>query len=151
MKYIGVIGASASTKEEESIAYEVGKRIGEENETILVCGGMGGVMESASKGCSEAGGIVFGVLPGHDRSVGNKYLTYALPTGMGEMRNFLVVRFSDVLISISGEFGTLSEIAIALKEGKKVIALAPKFNIKKILTASTSEEAVNKAFLQVNC
>ncbi|UMZ73792.1 TIGR00725 family protein [Natranaerofaba carboxydovora] len=144
MQYIGVIGAGVSTEENNKLAYEVGKNISENN-CILVCGGMGGIMEEASRGAKEAGGVVIGVLPGHDCSEGNQFLTYALTTGMGEMRNFLVVRFSDVLISISGEYGTLSEMAIALKENKKVVSINPTYNIKGLIEVSSPAEAIKEA------
>lgn len=149
MQYIGVIGAGISTEENNKIAYEVGKKIAE-NSCILVCGGMGGIMKEASRGAREAGGDVIGVLPGHDRSEGNQFVTYALTTGMGEMRNFLVVRFSDVLISISGEYGTLSEMAIALKENKKVVSINPTYNIKGLIKVSSPAEAIKEAMAKNN-
>ncbi len=144
MSYIGVIGAGVSSKEDDKLAYEVGKKIAE-SDCVLICGGMGGIMKEASRGCREAGGTAIGILPGHNYEDGNPYLTYAFTTGMGEMRNFLVVRFSDVLISIAGEYGTLSEMAIALKENKKVIALKPKYDIQGLIKVNSPSEAVHYA------
>jgi len=90
---------------------------------VLVCGGLGGVMEYACMGAREAGGVTIGILPGAERLDGNKYLTYSIPAGIGEARNSIVVRSSDAIIAIGGEYGTLSEIAFALKFKKPVIGL----------------------------
>jgi uncharacterized protein (TIGR00725 family) len=121
-KYVGVIGggecADTTYKTAQGLGFEIGKR-----DWILVCGGLGGVMEAAAKGCAEAGGMTLGILPGLKRDSANPYIRMALPTGLGEGRNLLVVRTSDVLVSIGGGYGTLSEIALALKAGKPVIGL----------------------------
>ena len=90
---------------------------------ILVCGGRGGVMEAASRGAAEAGGVAVGLLPDADRSQANPYLSVSVPTGMGELRNGLVARAGDAVIAIGGEFGTLSEIGFALKLGRPVVGL----------------------------
>jgi uncharacterized protein (TIGR00725 family) len=88
---------------------------------LLVCGGLGGVMEAACRGAKAEGGATLGILPGGDRRDANRWVDVAIPTGLGEARNVLVVRAADALIAIGGEFGTLSEIAFALKAGKPVI------------------------------
>lgn len=88
-----------------------------------MCGGLGGVMEGAARGCMEAGGMTLGILPGLERGSANPYIQVALPTGLGDGRNLLVVRASDVLVAVAGGYGTLSEIALALKAGKPVIGL----------------------------
>ena len=90
---------------------------------MLVCGGLGGVMEAACRGARERGGITLGILPGLDRAAANPHVSVALPTGLGEARNALVVRAADALIAVGGGYGTLSEIALALKAGKRVIGL----------------------------
>jgi uncharacterized protein (TIGR00725 family) len=120
---------------------------------IVVCGGHGGVMEAVARGASDEGGTVVGLLPGSDRREGNPYLTIAIPTGLGELRNGLIVRAADALIAVGGAFGTLSEIALALKTGVPVVglgtwelarggaALAP----DPIERAQTPEEAVQAA------
>ncbi len=141
MLYIGVIGSGSCGEEIGQLAYEVGRAVAEQG-AILVCGGKGGVMEHACRGCHEAGGVSLGILPGSSRQEANPHVTYALATGLGELRNFLVVRCSDVLISLAGEHGTLSEMAIALKEGKKVVALQPPCHLEGLLTASSPREAV---------
>jgi uncharacterized protein (TIGR00725 family) len=112
---------------------------------VLICGGLGGVMEAAARGCHEAGGMAVGLLPGVDRAAGNPYLSIALPTGLGEGRNLLVVRASDLLISISGGYGTLSEIALALKIAKPVIGLETWPAIEGIIYVSSPQEAMEAA------
>ncbi len=144
MVYIGVIGAGECDEQTAALAYEVGKEIALRG-AVLVCGGMGGVMEAACQGCKDAGGISLGLLPGKNRQEANSFVSYALATGMGEMRNFLVVRCSDVLIAISGKYGTLSEMAIALKERKRVIALQPFWQCPGAEAAFSPREAVSKA------
>jgi uncharacterized protein (TIGR00725 family) len=99
MFYVGVIGSGECNEETGTHAFEVGRDIAFRG-GILVCGGLGGVMEQACRGCKDGGGVSIGVLPGSERLDANQYVTYALATGMGEMRNFLVVRLSDVLISV---------------------------------------------------
>jgi uncharacterized protein (TIGR00725 family) len=121
-KYVAVCGPDPCTDEVGAMAEEVGRLLAEAG-AIIVCGGLGGVMEAASRGAARAGGTVIGILPGLDRSAANPYLTVSIPTGMGEMRNTLIVRSADVLIATAGEFGTLSEIAFALKTGVPVVGL----------------------------
>ena len=104
------------------MAEEVGRFLARAG-ALLVCGGGGGVMAAAARGASAEGGVSVGVLPGADRTHANPYLTVSLPTGIGEMRNALVVRGADALIAVAGEFGTLSEIAFALKTGVPVVGL----------------------------
>ena len=145
MFYIGVIGAGECDENIAKTAYEVGREIALGG-AVLVCGGRGGVMEAACRGCKETGGISLGILPGENRQDANVYVSYVLPTGMGAMRNFLVVRCSDILISISGHYGTLSETAIALKEGKRVIALQPFWQYPEVEMASSPKDAVDRAF-----
>ena len=142
-KYVGVIGAGECSDRVYKLAWEVGHGIAHKG-WILVCGGLRGVMEGAAKGCTEAGGLAVGVLPGLDRAAANPFIKISIPTGMGEGRNFLVVRASDVLIAISGGYGTLSEIALALKTGKTVIGLETWKDIKGIQHVSTAEEAIEK-------
>lgn len=120
---MAVCGPGIATPEEEALAEEVGRRLAEAGAVVL-CGGMTGVMEAVSRGATGAGGTVVGILPGLDRMEGNRHLTVSIPTGLGEMRNALLVRAADALIALSGEFGTLSEIALALKLGTPVVGLA---------------------------
>ncbi|MDR5708754.1 MAG: TIGR00725 family protein, partial [Armatimonadota bacterium] len=110
---IGVVGERETTPQLWQAAQAVGREIARRG-GILICGGMGGVMEAASKGAREAGGVVVGILPTNTEHAGNPYLTIPIPTGMGEGRNVLVVRASHALIAIGGWYGTLVEIAYAL-------------------------------------
>jgi uncharacterized protein (TIGR00725 family) len=122
MKYIAVIGASVCDKETGQTAYEVGKEIANSGH-VLICGGLTGVMELAAKGASETGGLTIGILPGVSKKEANPYIKIPIATGLGEARNAVIVRTADVLIAVGGEFGTLSEIALGLKMGKKVIGI----------------------------
>jgi uncharacterized protein (TIGR00725 family) len=120
--YVAVVGAGSASGEEQRAAEEVGRGLAAAGATV-VCGGLGGVMEAACRGAKAAGGTTVGILPGASRSEANPHVDVAIATGLGELRNGLVVRAADALIAIGGEFGTLSEIALALKAGKPVIAL----------------------------
>ncbi len=142
--YIGVIGAGHCSEEVTKTAFEVGRRIAEAN-AILVCGGLGGVMAAASEGAQSAGGVTIGILPGTDRSDANSFIEYAIPTGMGEARNLLVVRSSDAIIALPGGSGTLSELAFAQKLEKHIIDFGG-WNISDAAhKASNAEEAVRLA------
>lgn len=143
MKTAGVIGAGKADKELLRMAEEVGKLLAKEG-IIVITGGLAGVMEAASRGAYLEGGITVGILPTTRKEDANPYIKIPIPTGMGEMRNALIVRASDVLIAIGGEYGTLSEIALALKTGKKVIGLKT-WNIKGVIEAKSAEEAVKIA------
>lgn len=121
--YISVIGGSRCTAAEYALAEQVGRLIAQEGAT-LVCGGLSGVMEAAARGAKEAGGTTIGILPGHDRSLGNPYLDYVLTTGIGHARNLAVVSSGDAVIAVGGEFGTLSEIGLAGKVGRPVVIVS---------------------------
>ena len=120
--YIAVCGPGSATDEEERWAEEVGRRLAEAGAVVL-CGGLGGVMDAAARGAAGAGGSVVGILPGEDRLGASAHLTVAIPTGMGEARNAIITRAADAVIAVGGEWGTLSEIALARKMGKPVVAL----------------------------
>jgi uncharacterized protein (TIGR00725 family) len=143
-RYLGVIGAGECSGETFEQARQIGRLAGQMGWT-LVCGGLGGVMEGAARGCLEAGGLTVGLLPGMERSDANPFITIAIPTGLGEGRNLLVVRASDVVIAVSGGYGTLSEIALALKVGKTVIGLETWKEIEGVQHVSTAAEAVERA------
>ena len=121
--HIGVIGASRATAEQSEAASAVGRELAVRG-AILVCGGTGGVMQAACQGAVEAGGVTVGLLPGDDRAAANPHVVVAVATGLGELRNGLIVRASDALIAIGGEWGTLSEIALALRLGRPVVGLS---------------------------
>jgi uncharacterized protein (TIGR00725 family) len=121
--YIAVIGPGAdATREEAEIARRVGSLLADRG-AIVVCGGLDGVMAAACEGASARGGLTVGLLPGRDRAAGNPYLSVALPTGLGELRNGLVVGVSDAVIAVGGSWGTLSEIALAMRTGKPTIVV----------------------------
>lgn len=143
-KYIGVIGAGDCSDAVGALARDVGFEIGRRGWT-LVCGGLGGVMTAAARGCAEAGGTTVGILPGMERWTANPYIQVALPTGLGAGRNLLVVRASDLLIAIAGGYGTLSEIALALKGGKPVIGLQTWEHISGIQHVADPQEAIRAA------
>ncbi|TCK04529.1 TIGR00725 family protein [Phorcysia thermohydrogeniphila] len=121
METVSVIGDGnvLSSSELYQTAVEVGRIIAEKG-YVLVCGGLYGVMEGAAKGAKEAGGITVGILPEYS-SVANPYIDIEIPTGMGQARNVLVVSSSEVVVALGGNYGTLSEIAHALKLGKRVL------------------------------
>jgi uncharacterized protein (TIGR00725 family) len=122
--YIAVCGAGmpAARPADLHAAEEVGRRVARAD-GIVVCGGLGGVMEAACRGARSAGGLTIGLLPAGDRSTANPFVSVAIPTGMGELRNGLVVRTADAVIAIGGDWGTLSEIALALKTGTPVVGV----------------------------
>lgn len=120
--YVAVIGAGTCDPDLAAVAEEVGRRLGEAG-AVVVCGGLGGVMEAACRGAKAAGGTTVGILPGETRAGANAWVDVALPTGLGEARNALVVRAADAVVAVGGEFGTLSEIALALKAGVPVVGI----------------------------
>jgi uncharacterized protein (TIGR00725 family) len=121
--YVAVIGGQQCTPEEERMAYDLGNLLAK-NGAVIICGGLGGVMESACKGAKAGGGTTIGVLPGPFRGDANPFVDYAVATDMGQARNAIIVRTADAAIAVGGEYGTLSEVAMALKMGKKVVAIA---------------------------
>ena len=125
------------------MAEEVGRLLARRG-AVVVCGGLGGVMEAACRGASRAGGTTVGVLPGLDRGAANPFVSVAVATGLGEVRNALVVRAADALIAVGGVYGTLSEIALALKAGKPVIGLGT-WEIDGVERVEGPEAAVNLA------
>ncbi len=142
MVYVGVIGGGHCTPEVAGCAEAVGGELAKRGVT-LVCGGMGGVMEAAARGASKRGGMTVGILPTLDRASANPYIRIAIPTGLGEARNALVVRASDGLIAIDGAYGTLSEIALGLQCGRPVVGLHTWDLEAPILRASDPVDAVN--------
>jgi uncharacterized protein (TIGR00725 family) len=142
-KHVGVIGAGECPDKTYQLARNLGSEIGKKG-WILVCGGLGGVMEAAARGCTEAGGMTVGILPGLEKTSANTYIKIPVPTGLGEGRNLLVVRASDVLISVAGGYGTLSEIALALKIHKPVIGLETWEDIEGVKYVSDHHEAIQK-------
>ncbi len=119
---IGVLGPNTTSDEEYELGVEVGRYIAESGATLL-CGGLGGMMRAASEGARAAGGQTVGILPSSDRSSANSFIDIAIPTGLGPFRNMLLVSSCDAVIAIHGAYGTLSEIAFALRIGIPVVGL----------------------------
>jgi uncharacterized protein (TIGR00725 family) len=119
---VAVVGSGNATDEIAAIAEEVGFALGRAG-VVLVCGGLGGVMESACKGAKRAGGTTVGIIPGQDRTLANDYVDVVVATGIGEARNAIVVSSADGVMAVGGEYGTLSEIALALRAGKPVVGI----------------------------
>ena len=145
MKVIGVVGAGDCDEHTGLIAQQVGRLIADRG-AALVCGGMGGVMQHAAMGAAQMGGLTIGILPGDGREDANPYINLPIVTDMGHGRNVIIAHTAQALIAISGEYGTLSEIAIALKLNKPVICLGGWTQIKNVINVSTPQEAVDAVF-----
>ncbi|MCL4447591.1 MAG: TIGR00725 family protein [Thermoplasmatales archaeon] len=147
---VSVIGGSEIPAETCEVAREVGRLLAKRGATVF-CGGLQGVMECVARGVREENGLVIGILPGSKPEEGNKYLSAALPTGLGYARNFLVARAGKVVIAIDGSTGTISEAAFALTEGKDVVAIGTleftpkKKNEGRFIKVKTPIEAVELA------
>lgn len=147
MKVAAVVGAGdAPPAAHLQAAALIGRHLAQRG-IVLVTGGLGGVMEAACQGARAYGGLTVGILPGTDRGAANRWVKVAIPTGLGELRNGLVVRSADVLIAVGGGYGTLSEVALALKAGKRVVGFEFGFDVEGVLAASSPEDAVEKALV----
>jgi uncharacterized protein (TIGR00725 family) len=138
--YVAVVGAGQATPQQLETAEAVGRLLGQAG-ALLVCGGRGGVMEAACRGAAQAEGVTIGILPDHDRTLANDWVQVAIPTGLGELRNGLVVRAADVVIAVGGAYGTLSEIALALQSGTPVLGLDT-WEIEGVEAMPSAEDAV---------
>lgn len=147
--YVAVVGAGDADEGLQGVAEAVGRGLGKTGAVVL-CGGLSGVMEAVCRGCRAAGGTSVGILPGDVRSDANEFVDVALATGMGEMRNALIVRAADVVVALGGEYGTLSEIAFALKIGRPVIGYGT-WDLRKgraddgIVRVDSADDAVTAA------
>ncbi len=142
MRQIGVIGAGECDGVCEA-AYRVGQLLAERG-CVVINGGLGGVMEAVSRGAREKGGVVVGVVPSKRREDANPFCSVVIATNMGHARNMIIVHSSDALIAVGGGYGTISEMAIALKEGKRVVAINPPVPLQGLITVTTPEEAVER-------
>ena len=120
--YVAVVGNGAADPVRDALAEEIGRRLARAG-AVVVCGGHGGVMAAACRGAADGGGVSVGLLPGEDRRLADPAVGVAVATGLGELRNGLIVRTSDVVIAVGGEYGTLSEVALALKMGRPVVGV----------------------------
>jgi len=137
---IAVIGGRKADKALKKEAEAVGRLIAEKG-GILVCGGMHGIMEAASKGAKQAGGLTVAILPQDHKRDANPYIDIPIATGLGIGRNVVIARTADAMIAIGGEYGTLSEIAFALQMGKPVVGIKS-WDIKGVIPTKDAEEAV---------
>jgi uncharacterized protein (TIGR00725 family) len=154
---IGVIGSGRALSEDQfKLACEVGKLIAQRG-AVLVCGGLGGVMEASARGAHENEGFVVGILPTAQKTDANPYIDVAIPTGLGMARNALVAHTADVLIAFPGAFGTFSEMAFALDAGKSVVFLPGAWDLRKagtiegarFLEAFDAKQAVGMALGEI--
>jgi uncharacterized protein (TIGR00725 family) len=139
--YVAVVGAGGEVAgsvlaDAEAVGAELARR-----GAVVVCGGLGGIMAAACRGARAEGGMTLGILPGVDRADANEWVSVAVATGLGELRNGLVVRSADAVVAIAGEYGTLSEIALALKAGRRVVGLRS-WEIPGVLAAGDAAAAV---------
>jgi uncharacterized protein (TIGR00725 family) len=142
-RYVAVIGPSDATSQESRAAEEIGRGLADAG-VVLVSGGLGGVMSAACHGASDARGTTVGLLPGTDRNSANEWVQVAIPTGLGELRNGLVIRAADAVIAVGGAYGTLSEIALALRAGVPVIGLNT-WEIEGVERVESAGAAVSRA------
>jgi len=147
---IAVIGDSSCSPEEAKLAESVGELLAQRGATI-VCGGLGGVMEAVCRGAKSKGGLTVGILPGKNSSMANPWVDIPVVTGIGEARNVAVVKSAQAVIAIGGGYGTLSEIAYALKSSIPVIGLNT-WSLSRngreddsIIRVQSATEAVGKA------
>jgi uncharacterized protein (TIGR00725 family) len=140
--YIGVVGPGDASSEELWRAEEVGAGLASLG-AVVVTGGLGGVMEAACRGARSRRGRTLGILPGEDRAEANGWVEIAVATGLGELRNGLVVRASDALVAIGGGHGTLSEIALALKLGRAVVGIGT-WAVQGVDEVTTAEDALDR-------
>ena len=154
---VGVIGSGRPVAPDQlQLAYDVGMYVAQRG-AALVCGGLCGIMEAASRGAAENGGIVIGLLPSTVKGDANPFVTVAVPTGLGVARNALVVHTADVLIAFPGAFGTLSEMAMALDSQKSVVALPGAWDLRKagnlqnarVVEAFDAKQAVGMALGEI--
>jgi uncharacterized protein (TIGR00725 family) len=143
--YVAVIGGGDADPEVAALAREVGRELAK-RQAVVICGGLGGVMEAVAQGVQEAGGVSLGILPDPDRHRANPYLTYTIPTNLGHARNVIIAHAADAVIAIDGSYGTISEAAVALKLGKPVVALRVAWELGGLRRAQTAEEAVSLVF-----
>lgn len=153
--FIAVIGGGEVSPQIATLAEEVGREIARRG-AVLVCGGLGGVMEAACRGASREGGLTIGILPGENRQAANPYVRIPIVTGIGLARNVAVVKSAQAAIAVDGSYGTLSEIGHALQSGIPVIGLNTwSLSIDgrtddSIIPADSPEDSVNKAIALIN-
>jgi len=141
--YVAVIGPGHADPGQEAEAEATGRALAAAG-AVVVCGGLGGVMAAACRGAAAAGGTTVGLLPGPDRAAANPWVSVAVPTGLGEARNALVVRAADAVVAVGGGYGTLSEIALALRLGRPVVGVST-WPIEGVVAATDGPSAAAEA------
>jgi uncharacterized protein (TIGR00725 family) len=154
MTQVSVIGSGTCAQDSElaALAEEVGRELAQAG-AVLVCGGMGGVMEAAARGAAEAGGTVIGIVPTESPADANPHCTHVVATGIGHARNLAVVASGEAVIAVGGEWGTLAEIGFARRLGREVITLrswqprgeGPMAEPQGVRAVASAEEAVATA------
>ena len=142
-RVIGVIGAGECDAEIRAHAREVGRRLAEAG-CVILTGGLAGVMEAASQGAREAGGLVIGIVPGADPAAANEHVGVTIASGMGDARNAIIANTAEAFVAVGGSYGTLSEIAFALKRGKRVVSLGSWNPDSAVQVAASPEDAVRR-------
>lgn len=143
---IAVVGDNNPSPEVTMWAEEVGQLLAK-RDVVVICGGLGGVMAAVARGAAAQGGITVGILPTYDATTGNSSLSIVIPSGMGHARNVMVVASGDAVIALPGAYGTLSEVALALKLGRPVIGVNAWGDVKGVQAAKTADEAVTLALV----
>lgn len=149
MTIIGVSGAGSCDEQVAAIARQVGELIAQKGAAV-VCGGLGGVMEAAAAGACAYGGLTIGLLPGGNRRDANPHIKIPIVTDLGHARNAVLAQTAQGLVAVAGEYGTLSEISMALKLGKPVVALGKWGALEGVQSANSPEEAVETVFAQID-
>jgi len=147
---IAVIGGGECTKELQNSAADIGRFIAE-NGGVVICGGLGGVMEGAARGAKKGGGTTIGVIPSSNKYDANEYIDYVIVTGLGEARNLIIVKTADAIVALPGKYGTLTEMAFALHAGKPIVSVTKAWDLgDEILQFDDPLEAA-KAALKMAC
>ena len=142
MKVVAVVGPADASPAEQAAASAVGEALASRGITV-VCGGLGGVMEAACAGARSCGGVTIGLLPGLAREDANRFVSVPIPTGLGELRNGLIVRACDAMVAVGCSYGTLSEIALALRAGKRVVGIGT-CSVDGVEAAADAADAVDR-------
>ncbi len=146
-RQIAVIGAGTSEKKWDSQAAHIGRLVAESG-NVLLCGGLGGIMEAAARGAKEAGGITIGIVPGPERFQANGYIDYEIVTNLGHLRNFLLIHSADGVVAFPGSYGTQTEISIAMKLGKPLVAISRHWDFIPEVSCYMNPEAAFAALLK---
>ncbi len=144
MIQVAVVGSERCDERIYRMAYEVGRLLAERG-CVVINGGLGGVMEASSAGAKLKGGLTVGIIPSDRKEDANQYIDVVIVTDMGHARNVIIAQSCDAMIAVGGGYGTISEMAIALKLGKKVVAIEPEVVLPGLEIAESPEEAVEKA------